>query len=377
MEGVLISTDQVITLKQFVDESKKTWEIAALAIHTAVFQYSIAFISSAFAGHIGDLELAAVSVSENVFEGFVYGVMLGMGSALETLCGQAVGASKSHMLGIYMQRSCIITFVTALCLVPVCVFSSPLLQLFRQDKEISEVAGKFSVWVLPHIFAYAFNFPIQKFLLSQTKVWVMTIISAVAIVLHLRLNIVFISWLKMGLVGVALAGNISWWFIVIVQFVYVTSGRFPEGWTSFSLLAFKSLTSFIKLSLASAVMLCLELWYYTAVILMVGDLKNPKIVVDSISICCLSTWSAWSFYELKPENNLALHSVIVMRNPDSFSYRHSTAVPEWASVNGEVDKDTGDNPGIMDEEMNFAAKKIRYEAWRTSAMPMQFFKQRL
>ncbi|KAI4339124.1 hypothetical protein MLD38_024095 [Melastoma candidum] len=37
------------------------------------------------------------------------------------------------------------------------------------------------------------------------------------------LNIVFINWLKMGLVGVALAGNIPWWFIVIVQFVYVTS----------------------------------------------------------------------------------------------------------------------------------------------------------
>ncbi|KAI4318366.1 hypothetical protein MLD38_032081 [Melastoma candidum] len=71
-----------MTLKKFVDESKKTWEIAAPAILTAVFQFSIAFISSAFAGHIGDLELAAVAVSENVLEGFVYGVMLGMGIML-------------------------------------------------------------------------------------------------------------------------------------------------------------------------------------------------------------------------------------------------------------------------------------------------------
>ncbi|KAI4376750.1 hypothetical protein MLD38_014475 [Melastoma candidum] len=39
------------------------------------------------------------------------------------------------------------------------------------------------------------------------------------------------------------------------------------------------------------------------------------------------------------------------------------AVPEWGSVKGEVDEDTGDNPGIMDEEMDSAAKKIRYEAW--------------
>lgn len=32
------------------------------------------------------------------------------------------------------------------------------------------------------------------------------------------------------------------------------------------------------------VMCSLELWYYTAVILMVGCLKNPEIAVDAVSI---------------------------------------------------------------------------------------------
>ncbi|KAL6963904.1 hypothetical protein U1Q18_034911 [Sarracenia purpurea var. burkii] len=36
----------------------------------------------------------------------------------------------------------------------------------------------------------------------------------------------------------------------------------------------------------------LELWYYTAVILMVGSLKNPAIAVDAISICMnLQLWT--------------------------------------------------------------------------------------
>ncbi|KAA8545935.1 hypothetical protein F0562_020614 [Nyssa sinensis] len=65
-----------------------------------------------------------------------------------------------------------------------------------------------------------------------------------------------------------------------------------DSWTGFSLLAFKSLTGFVKLSLASAVMLCLELWYFTAVILMVGGLKNPAIAVDAVSICMnLQLWT--------------------------------------------------------------------------------------
>ncbi|KAA8545936.1 hypothetical protein F0562_020613 [Nyssa sinensis] len=96
------------------DESKKMWHIAAPAMLTAVTQFSIGFVTAAFIGHLGDVELAAVSVVQNVIEGFVYGLMLGMGSALETLCGQAVGAGQLNMLGIYLQRSWIITGVTAL-----------------------------------------------------------------------------------------------------------------------------------------------------------------------------------------------------------------------------------------------------------------------
>lgn len=57
-------------------ESKKLWEIAAPAILTAVAQFSIGFVTIAFVGHLGEVELAAVSVVQNVLEGFVYGVMV-------------------------------------------------------------------------------------------------------------------------------------------------------------------------------------------------------------------------------------------------------------------------------------------------------------
>lgn len=180
-----------------------------------------------------------------------------MGSALETLCGQAVGAGQLNMLGIYMQRSWIITATTALFLTPFYVFTSPILKFLHQDNHIAELAGKFSIWVLPQLFAYAVNFPTQKFLQSQSKVWVMTIISLVSLILHTMLSWLFIVKLEHGLFGAALAGNITWWFIVVTQIGYVVSGYFPEAWTGVSLQAFKSLAGFVKLSLASAIML----WY--------------------------------------------------------------------------------------------------------------------
>lgn len=180
-----------------------------------------------------------------------------MGSALETLCGQAVGAGQFNMLGVYMQRSIIITLVTSLLLVPFYVFTSPLLKLIRQSENISEQSGKYARWVIPQLFAYAINFPVQKFLQAQTKIWVMTIISIVALGFHVLFNWVLITKMNCGMFGAAMAGNITWWLVVVAQLIYVVSGFFPEAWTGFSMSAFKSLWGFVKLSVASAVML----WY--------------------------------------------------------------------------------------------------------------------
>ena len=87
-----------------------------------------------------------------------------MGSALETLCGQAFGAGQIDMLGIYMQRSWVILITTALLLSFLYIFAAPLLKLIGQTEEISETAGLFAIYMIPQLFAYAANFPIAKFL---------------------------------------------------------------------------------------------------------------------------------------------------------------------------------------------------------------------
>lgn len=187
-----------------------------------------------------------------------------MGSALETLCGQAVGVGQLNMLGIYMQRSWVITGATALLITPIYVFTSPLLKLLRQSADISELAGVYCRWVIPQLFAYALNFPLQKFFQSQSRVWVMAAISGIVLGIHTLLTWVFVTAFRRGLVGAAIAGNISWWLVNLAQMLYLVSGYFPETWTGFSLSAFRSLYAFVKLSLASAVMLWFVLrWMIT------------------------------------------------------------------------------------------------------------------
>ncbi|KAF6160908.1 hypothetical protein GIB67_025443 [Kingdonia uniflora] len=266
-------------------ETKKIWYIAAPAILTSIFQYSLAFLSQTLVGHIGTLQLAAFGIQNLVVSGLGFGIMLGMGSALETLCGQAYGAGKLDMLGIYMQRSWVILLLTVLLILPVYIFSSLLLKLIGQSAEIADLAGKLSIWMIPQLFAFALNFPMQKFLQAQSKVFAMMWISFGVLVFHSFLSWLCIIKLDMGLLGAALTLNLSWWLMVLGQLAYILLGSFKESWTGFSWLAFVDLSGFVRLSYASAVMLCLDYWTSMMLIILAGLLKNPKIQVDATSIC--------------------------------------------------------------------------------------------
>ncbi|XVE69959.1 hypothetical protein DITRI_Ditri10aG0033100 [Diplodiscus trichospermus] len=280
-------------IKEFGYESKRLWHLAGPAIFTSICQYSLGALTQTFAGLVGELDLAAVSIENSVIAGLAFGVMLGMGSALETLCGQAYGAGRPRMLGVYMQRSWVILLTTACLLVPIYIWSPPILELFGETTEISNAAGKFALWMLPQLFAYAMNFPIQKFLQAQRKVMVMAWVSAVVLVLHASLSWLLILKLGWGLVGAAITLNTSWWLIVIGQLLYIFITKSDGAWSGFSWLAFVDLFGFVKLSLASAIMLCLEFWYLMVLIVITGRLPNPLIPVDAISICMnINGWDA-------------------------------------------------------------------------------------
>jgi len=57
-------------------ESRKLWVIVGPAIFSRIATYSMNVITQAFAGHLGDLELAAISIANTVVVGFNFGLMV-------------------------------------------------------------------------------------------------------------------------------------------------------------------------------------------------------------------------------------------------------------------------------------------------------------
>nr|AKW47280.1 MATE-88 transporter [Catharanthus roseus] len=297
LEGILSDSSLrgIQRIRQGVQlELGTLFRLAAPACATSLLGNVVSMSTQIFCGHIGNLALAASSLGNNGIQLFAYGLMLGMGSAVETLCGQAYGAHKHEMLGIYLQRSTILLMATGIFVMFIYIFSKPILLLLGESEEVASAAALFVYGLIPQIFAYAANFPIQKFLQAQSIINPSAYISVATLVVHIPLTWLVLFVLDWGLLGASAVLSFSWWIIVLAQFVYIlVSKRCKRTWTGFSVQAFSGLWDFLKLSTSSAVMLCLETWYFEILILISGLLPNPEIALDALAVCM--TILGWIF----------------------------------------------------------------------------------
>ena len=178
-----------------------------------------------------------------------------MSSATETLCGQAYGAGQYHMMGIYLQRSWIIDGVTATILLPLFIFTAPILKLLGQDEDIAIEAGKMSLWFIPILYYYVLSLTIQMYLQAQQKNKIVGLFTASSFLLHVLLSWLFVIKLGFGLAGAMSAFIISSWLLVIGEFVYIFGGWCPNTWKGFTKAAFADMLPLVKLSISSGVMI--------------------------------------------------------------------------------------------------------------------------
>ncbi|KAF5794032.1 putative multi antimicrobial extrusion protein [Helianthus annuus] len=279
---------------QVIVEVKKQIGLAGPLIAVSLLQYCLEVISIMFAGHLGQLPLSSASMATSFASFTGFSVLLGMGSALETLCGQAYGAKQYHMLGIQMQRAMIT--LTALC-IPLAIiwfYTTTIFIALGQDEEISIGAGNFIRWMIPCLFAYALLQCLNRFLQTQNIVVPMMTMSGVTALLHIFICWALVYKLGLGIKGAALANTISNWINVVLLGVYVKlSPTCKHTWTGFSKEAMNDLLSFLKLAVPSAVMICFEYWSFDMVVLLSGLLPNPKLETSVLSISLNTCWMVY------------------------------------------------------------------------------------
>ncbi|XP_047180810.1 protein DETOXIFICATION 41-like isoform X1 [Vigna umbellata] len=272
--------------KLVVWESRLLWLLSGSSIVVSIFNYMLSFVTLMFTGHLGSLELAGASLASVGIQGLAYGIMLGMASAVQTVCGQAYGAKKLGAMSIILQRAVILHIGAAVILSFLYWFSGDFLKAIGQSESIAERGQVFSRGLIPQLYAFTISCPMQRFLQAQNIVNPLAYMSVGVFLVHILLTWVVVYVLDYGLLGAALSLSFSWWLLVLLNGFYIIfSPSCKETWTGFSAKAFRGIWPYFKLTVASAVMLCLEIWYSQGLVLISGLLSNPTISLDSISIC--------------------------------------------------------------------------------------------
>ncbi|KAJ6689613.1 hypothetical protein OIU85_005971 [Salix viminalis] len=202
---------------------------------------------------------------------------LGMASALETLCGQAYGAKQYTKLGT--QTYTAIFYLTLVC-IPISViwiYMGKILHFIGQDPAISREAGRFTMWLVPALFAYATLQALTRYFQTQSFIMPMLISSCATLCFHIPLcwALVYKSGLKN--VGAALCMGISYWLNVIFLGLYM---RYSPGCAKtrapISKELFYGIGEFFRFAIPSAVMICLEWWSFELLILLSGSLTKSR-----------------------------------------------------------------------------------------------------
>ena len=85
-------------------EAKVLSRYSAPLIMTFLLQYSLTVASIFTVGHLGKVELGAVSLASMTANITGYAIYQGLATSLDTLCAQAYGSGKKKLVGLQMQR---------------------------------------------------------------------------------------------------------------------------------------------------------------------------------------------------------------------------------------------------------------------------------
>ncbi|XP_038892623.1 protein DETOXIFICATION 12-like [Benincasa hispida] len=316
----------------FLEEMKRVGYLAAPLVIVTFSQFMLQIITLMMVGHLGALALSSTAIAFSISAVTGFSVLLGLSSALETLCGQAYGAQQYQKVGVQTYTGMFCIFLICIPLSLSWLFLEKLLLFAGQDPLISHEAGKFIVWLIPGLFGSAFLQPLVRYFQSQSLVIPMVIFSCITLCFHIPF-----CWLmvyKAGLrnLGGALSMSLSYWLNVILLALYMKfSPRCEKTRGVISMELFQGIREFFSLAIPSAVMVCLEWWSFELIILLSGLLPNPELETSVLSVCLNTIATLYSIaYGLGAAGSTRVSNELGAGNPQAA--RRATSVVVFLAI---------------------------------------------
>ncbi|CAN7119059.1 hypothetical protein BRARA_C04633 [Brassica rapa] len=242
--------------------------------------------TSVFLGRQGKHNLAGGSLGFSFANATGFAVLYGISAAMEPICGQAFGAKNFKLLHKTLLMA---VFLLLLISIPISLLwlnVDKILISFGQKEDISYIAKRYLIYLLPDLPVLSLLCPLKAYLSSQGVTLPIMYTTAAATSLHIPINI-FLSRAK-GIQGVAMAVWITDLIVVILLtgYVIVAEGLKDNKWKQGGLLDQRGQDwlNLIKLSGPCCLTVCLEWWCYEILVILAGRLPNPEESVSTLVI---------------------------------------------------------------------------------------------
>uniref|UniRef100_A0A5G2RLY7 Solute carrier family 47 member 1 n=1 Tax=Sus scrofa TaxID=9823 RepID=A0A5G2RLY7_PIG len=234
--------------------------LAGPAFLAQLMVFLISFVSSVFCGHLGKLELDAV-----------------------TLAIATYGSPNKKHVGVILQRGALVLLLCCLPCWALFLNTEHILLLFRQDPAVSRLTQSYVTTFIPALPA-TFLYTLQvKYLLNQGIVLPQIVTGVVANLVNALANYLFLYPLHLGVMGSALANTVSQFALALLLFLYIVVKKLHrDTWGGWSWECLQDWASFFSLAVPSMLMLCIEWWAYEIGSFLSGTLGMVELGAQSV-----------------------------------------------------------------------------------------------
>lgn len=269
-----------------------TWKDDAVAllrlsvplVLTALFTRTLMVQDLILIGHFLDTDaVAATALGSTLYQMFYY-FLLGMGSAVDTMCSQSHGAGAHIDTVLWAQRGFFILFLCAIPMILVLGFGSEwiLCELMRQDEGVAKMAATYIRVLLIGMPASICFDVLVKFLQSQKIMMPFLYVSISMNVFNIGLDVWLLS--TIGFVGAPIATTTCRYLSILFLGVYVWYARLHEkhaafpGWQMSEIVDTSACARMLKMGLAGGVMVTAEVFCFEITTIFAGQLHDKALL---------------------------------------------------------------------------------------------------
>lgn len=148
-------------------EAKVLGRYSGPLVLTFMLQYSLTVASIFTVGHLGTIELGAVSLASMTANITGYAVYQGLATCLDTLCAQAYGSGRKKLVGLQTQRMVFFLWAMTIPIAIVWLCADLILMRIVPEKDVAILAGLYLKIVLIGAPGYATFESIKRYLQAQ------------------------------------------------------------------------------------------------------------------------------------------------------------------------------------------------------------------